>query len=194
MEQPRISVVICAYTLARLNDIREAVASAFEQTLEPHEVIVAIDNNEELYNILQAELSPPARILLNQSSRGVSSTRSSGIAASTGELVACLDDDAVATVDWLENLVVPFRDSRVMSVGGTVVLLWPRPTPPRWFPEEFDFMIGGTQHKRLVTQPDGEIRNVNDPIISRNVQNPSAVLMLITKVAFRALSAGMAPY
>ncbi|GAJ08666.1 unnamed protein product, partial [marine sediment metagenome] len=49
MNRPfKVSVVICAYTTERLQDIHEAVDSVRAQTLKPHEVILALDHNEEL--------------------------------------------------------------------------------------------------------------------------------------------------
>ncbi len=68
----KVSVVICAYTAERLKDIREAVASVLAQTLKPHEVIVAVDNNEDLFQKLKAELPPEVWVVLNNSAPGLS--------------------------------------------------------------------------------------------------------------------------
>ena len=53
---PRVSVVICAYTMERLPHIHEAVDSVLRQTLPPHEVVLAVDHNHELFQKLGAEL------------------------------------------------------------------------------------------------------------------------------------------
>jgi len=58
-----VSVIICAYTLVRLKDIHEAVESVLAQTHGPHEVIVAVDHNEELYHRLKAELPPEVSVV-----------------------------------------------------------------------------------------------------------------------------------
>ena len=156
----KVSVVICAYTAERLNDIHEAVASVLVQTLKPHEVIVAVDNNEELFHRLKAELPPEVRVVLNMGAPGSSETRNVGIRNAGGEIVACLDDDATAVSDWLEKLVPAFEERRVAAVGGQAVPVWPGDNPPFWFPDEFDFVIGCTAHKNLLVQAGGEIRNV----------------------------------
>lgn len=156
----KVSVVICAYTAERLKDIHEAVASVLAQTLKPHEVIVAVDNNEDLFQKLKAELPPEVRVVLNMGTPGSSETRNVGIRNASGEIVACLDDDATAEETWLENLIAEFREPRVAAVGGQAVPVWPAAKPPRWFPEEFDFVIGCTEHKKLVLQASGEVRNV----------------------------------
>jgi len=48
MNDPSVSVIICAYTEERLKDIHEAVDSVLAQTLKPHEVILAVDHNQGL--------------------------------------------------------------------------------------------------------------------------------------------------
>lgn len=128
--------------------------------MKPHETIVGVDNNEELFRRLRTELPSQVSLVLNTGTRGCSQTRNAAISTSIGEVVASIDDDAVAEESWLENLVQPFEDPRVMAVGGKAVPAWPRKNPPFWFPEEFDFIIGCTGHKKLVIQPDGQIRNV----------------------------------
>ena len=43
---------------------------------------------------------------------GLSGARNTGVAAARGEVVAFLDDDAVAAPDWLEHLLRPYDDPR----------------------------------------------------------------------------------
>jgi len=160
MGQLKTSVVIATYSSERLQDIREAVHSVLAQTLKAHEIIVGVDNNEGLFRRLRTEFPDQVSLVLNSGIRGCSQTRNTAISTSTGEVVASIDDDAVAEESWLENLLQPFEDPKVMAVGGRAVPTWPKNKPPFWFPEEFDFIIGCTGHKKLVIQPDGQIRNV----------------------------------
>ena len=44
-----------------------------------------------------------------------------GIEASTSDLVAFVDDDAVPRIDWLSRLLEPLSDPRVVCVGGRIV-------------------------------------------------------------------------
>ncbi|MGB2800301.1 MAG: glycosyltransferase family 2 protein [Dehalococcoidia bacterium] len=156
----KVSVIICAYSMERLRDIHEAVDSVLAQTLKPHEVIIAIDHNKELFHRLESELPPEVKLVLNEGPPGLSETRNVGIRSSSGEIVAFMDDDAVAEENWLENLTPPFEDSKTMAVGGQAVPLWPGDQPPFWFVEEFDFVIGCTAHKQLLLRANSEIRNV----------------------------------
>jgi glycosyltransferase involved in cell wall biosynthesis len=156
----RVSVIICAYTLERLQDIHEVVDSVLTQTLKPHEVIIAVDHNEELLDKLKSELPAEVKLILSTGAPGLSDTRNAGIRGATGDTVAFIDDDAIAEGTWLENLVLPFKDSNVMAVGGQAIPLWPKGKPPFWFPDEFDFVIGCTAHKKLILQSNNEVRNV----------------------------------
>lgn len=158
MNQLPVSVVICAYTQERLKDIHEAVDSVLAQTARPHQVIVAVDHNERLLDVLKPELPPGVEISLNEGARGLSETRNVGIRSSTGEVVAFIDDDAIAEATWLENLSKHYEDPRVVAVGGRAVPMWQAGDRPKWFPEELDWVIGCT-YKGLPLHG-SEVRNM----------------------------------
>jgi glycosyltransferase involved in cell wall biosynthesis len=156
--EPRTSVIICVYTEERLLDIKEAVNSVTDQTRIPDEIVVSVDHNPSLAEILHRELPPSVKIVRNDGIRGLSETRNVGILASSGDIVAFIDDDAVAEKDWLEYLIAPFKDEKVVAVGGKAVPLWLNGSRPSWFPEELDWIVGCT-YKGLPVK-DGQIRNV----------------------------------
>ena len=96
--------------MKRLKDVHEAVGSVLAQTLEPHEVIVAVDHNEELLHTLRAELDSQVNVVLNDGPhRGSSATDNVGVSAATGDIVAFTDDDATAARHWLEYLAEPYK-------------------------------------------------------------------------------------
>jgi glycosyltransferase involved in cell wall biosynthesis len=144
MADLRISVVICCYSVDRLPDVREAVTSVRAQTHPPYELIVAVDHTPEVYARLQAELPPSVRVVLNDGIRGLSETRNVDIRASAGEVIAFIDDDAVAAPDWLDSLAGHYRDERVVAVGGTALPIWVDAPRPAWFPQELDWVVGCT--------------------------------------------------
>src|SRR3954447_19530072 len=94
------SVVVCAYSLDRWPDLVEAVASLQQQTLGQPEIVVVIDHNDALRTRAETRL-PGVTVVANQHRRGLSGARNSGVAAATGDVVAFLDDDAIAAGDWL---------------------------------------------------------------------------------------------
>lgn len=50
----------------------------------------------------------------------ISAARNAGLAQASGEVVAFIDDDAVAEPSWLSRLVAPFSDPEVMASTGFV--------------------------------------------------------------------------
>ena len=81
------------------------------------ELLVVVDHNRPLYERLRAAL-PDAAVLQNRERPGLSGGKNTGVAASTGQVVAFLDDDAVADVNWLKCLVDAYTDASVAGVGG----------------------------------------------------------------------------
>jgi hypothetical protein len=63
--------------------------------------------------------------------------------AASSQLVAFLDDDAIATPEWLECLMDAFTETSVVAAGGRAVPLWKGSgIRPWWFPEELDWVVG----------------------------------------------------
>ncbi len=136
----RVAVVICAYTDDRFADLCRAVTSVKQQSAQAAEVTVVIDHNEALLHRALRQF-PNCEVVANRYDRGLSGARNTGIDATTAEIVAFVDDDACADVDWLARLQEPFLDDGVLAVGGTVVADW-EVGRPRWFPSEFDWVVG----------------------------------------------------
>lgn len=145
---PSASVVICAYTQKRWPMLVDAVRSCLQQTVAPLELIVCIDHNDELLSRCKAEAagwqsgSPvPITVVPNRFGGRLGSARTTAVQLAQGEVVAFLDDDAVADPDWLENLLVPFSEDGAGAVGGAPVPIFHAPEP-RWFPPAFYWVFG----------------------------------------------------
>jgi len=134
------SVVICTYSEERWDQLVAAVASAQAQRAPAGEVIVVVDHNASLYEQVCRELAGVVAVT-NTEQRGLSGARNCGIAVAQGEIVAFLDDDAVADADWLAYLGKPFAEARVLGVGGAIEPLW-EVEQVRWFPAEFRWVMG----------------------------------------------------
>ncbi|HET8955190.1 MAG TPA: glycosyltransferase [Solirubrobacterales bacterium] len=139
---PTISVVICAYTLDRLDVMGEAIASLRAQTLAPHEVILVVDHAPELLEEARRRW-PELKIVANREQQGLSGARNTGVAEADGEVVAFLDDDAMAAPEWLAHLADAYADPAVLGAGGAVHPRWLEQRPG-WFPPEFDWVVGCT--------------------------------------------------
>jgi glucosyl-dolichyl phosphate glucuronosyltransferase len=138
---PTVSVVICTWTGARWLELCAAVESVGRQSHQPLETIVVVDHDPALLARARVEL-PDAVVVPNVETRGLSGARNSGLALARGEIVAFLDDDAVAAADWLRLLALEFEDERVLGVGGSIVPVWEE--RPGWFPAEFGWVVGCT--------------------------------------------------
>lgn len=137
-----VSVVVCAYTLDRWDDLVAAVTSLQQQSRPAAEIIVVIDHNPHLFARVTATW-PDITVLENEERRGLSGARNTGVRAARGDIIAFLDDDAVAEREWLAHLSAAYSDPRVLGVGGAILPRWDSGRPA-WFPEEFDWVVGCT--------------------------------------------------
>ncbi len=134
------SVVICAYTEERWDQVLAAVQSVRAQSVKAAEIILVADHNPVLYRRLSAAL-PDVTVLENREERGLSGARNTGAAQARGEVIAFLDDDAVAHADWLKFLLDAYANPDVMGVGGLTVPEW-ETARPAWLPSEFYWVVG----------------------------------------------------
>lgn len=135
-----VSVIICAYTLDRWDDLARAVASVLSQQPPPAELLLVVDHNDELLDRARKRWVD-VRVMASRGKRGLSGARNSGVEASRSEVVAFLDDDAAAEAGWLAALVAPYDDPLVAACGGSATAALVGTRPP-WWPIEFDWVIG----------------------------------------------------
>ena len=153
---PTISVVICAFTEERLEVMTEALDSLRRQTRPAQEIVLVIDHAPELLAEARRRW-PEVTVVPNREKQGLSGARNSGVAEAGGEVVAFLDDDAIAADDWLERLAAAYADPQVLGAGGTVRPRWVE-GKPGWFPPEFDWVVGCT-HSGMPQQQE-PVRNL----------------------------------
>jgi glycosyltransferase involved in cell wall biosynthesis len=134
------SVIICAYTESRWQQLLCAVESIRKQTASVDELLIVIDHNDELRHRAEQAM-PLAQVIASSGPPGLSGARNTGIAASTGEIVLFLDDDAVGEPDWVSQLLAHYSDPHVLGVGGAAQPVWER-SAPQWWPAEFDWVVG----------------------------------------------------
>jgi glucosyl-dolichyl phosphate glucuronosyltransferase len=139
---PSFSVIICAYTMDRWDDLQAAVESVRAQTVPPTDIIVVIDANDELERLARREL-PGVVVKANRYGGGLSGGRRTGAEHATAPFLAFLDDDAIADPVWLEQLGLAYDDPNVLGAGGLVDPLW-ADERPAWLPPEFDWTVGCT--------------------------------------------------
>jgi GT2 family glycosyltransferase len=137
-----VSVVICAYTTERWEDLCRSVESVLMQDVPVLELIVVIDHCQELLDLSRGRFTDPrVSVLHNVETQGLSGARNTGVGAARGDIVAVLDDDAQAAPDWASALIRHYQDDDVAGVGGYATPVWPGLRPP-WMPKEFDWVVG----------------------------------------------------
>jgi GT2 family glycosyltransferase len=137
-----VSVVVCCHTDERWGDICNALASVRSQVGAADEIIVVVDHAPALLERIRGEFDDLA-VVENTSVRGLAGARNRGVAVARAEIVAFIDDDAIAADDWLDRLCEPYADPAVVAVGGRVEPRWDG-SRPVWFPPEFDWVVGCT--------------------------------------------------
>jgi len=140
MSPRSFAVVICSYTERRWDDLRAAVVSVHGQHLPARRTVVVVDDDPALYRRVRAEL-PGVTAVLKRGGKGLSAARNAGVAATAEDVVAFLDDDAIAHPSWLARLAEHYADPDVLGVGGRVEPVFSAGRPV-WFPREFDWVVG----------------------------------------------------
>ena len=139
-ETETTSLVICAHTEDRWEDIGEAIQSARDQILPPDEIVLVIDHNPALL-ARSRNAFPDVLVVPNRGPRGLSGARNTGIGVSHGSLIAFLDDDAVADTYWLLHLVERCREPSTLGAMGMIAPLWVG-RRPGWLPDEYLWVVG----------------------------------------------------
>lgn len=139
-----LTVIVCAYTMDRWDDLKAALGSLRDQAHPVDEIILVVDHCPPLAERAAAELPGAARIVASRGRPGLSGARNTGVAEAHGEILAFLDDDAAADPQWSARLLAGYGENRhVLGVGGLIRPRWDRERPA-WFPAEFDWVIGCT--------------------------------------------------
>lgn len=140
MRASDISVIICAYTEDRWDQICDAIGSVRTQSLPSSEIILVVDHNPSLFERAKVDF-PEVTILENQHAQGLSGARNTGAGHAHGDIIAFLDDDATAHEDWLKFLADSYENPKIVGVGGLTLPRW-QTTRPAWLPEEFYWVVG----------------------------------------------------
>ncbi|HET9897567.1 MAG TPA: glycosyltransferase family 2 protein [Streptosporangiaceae bacterium] len=158
----QISVVICVYTVQRWDDIVAAIESVRRQSLTAHELLVVVDHNPDLLARLTGYVAShhdglAVMVLANRYGQGLSGGKNTGVAVASGNIVAFLDDDAVAEPEWLKYLADCYANPDVAGAGGLTLPNWDS-NRPAWLPREFDWVVG-CNYKGM-TQARQPVRNL----------------------------------
>jgi glycosyltransferase involved in cell wall biosynthesis len=116
---PSCTVVVC--TRNRAFELERCLKAASLLDYPQFDVLV-VDNAPASHEAKSIAARWGARYIL-EPSVGLSRARNRGARASTSEIVAFVDDDAIPEPSWLSGLVAEFQDPSVMAVSGRTLPL-----------------------------------------------------------------------
>ena len=136
------------------------------QTHPEMEVIISVDGNAELYKRASAHYAGNKIVKTTQlkESAGVSGARNAGIAIAKGDVIAFMDDDAVAENRWIENLLNAYNEYNAVAVGGKILPIW-LGAKPDYLPEEL-YWLAAITHEGFAEGKIVEVRNTFGPNMS----------------------------
>jgi glycosyltransferase involved in cell wall biosynthesis len=160
---PTISVGICTHD--RPLKLQRALESLFRQSITPREVIV-VDNapSDERTHLLVQE-SFPQTVYVREPRAGLDVARNTLLRTASGDVVAFLDDDAVADIEWARTFRDAFVDGSVGASTGRVEALSLETDAQRLFEANGGFGRG-TQRLRLPDDATGRLHGLPAPLIA----------------------------
>lgn len=161
----KVSVVVCTYSEDVYDHFRESVESVRQQTYDDVEIVLVVDGNEDLFERVREDYGhlENATLHCNDENLGLSGSRNNALQYVTGDVVALIDDDAVADERWIEELVAVYEETDAIAAGGKLVPRW-MDGRPEFLPEEYYWLIGATE--RGFAEPWEEVRNTYGSNIS----------------------------
>jgi glycosyltransferase involved in cell wall biosynthesis len=130
----QISAIICTHN--RASYLGAAIDSLLAQQLPAaHFEVIVVDNasTDDTRQVVEARSDERLRYVYEPVT-GLSVARNRGANLAQAEILAYLDDDAVASPHWLAELLAAYQHNEKLAIaGGRVTLLWAtNSVPPRW--------------------------------------------------------------
>ncbi|CAD0232046.1 MULTISPECIES: glycosyltransferase [Planktothrix] len=143
MSQSLISAIICTHN--REQYLGLAIDSLLQQDFSDFEIIV-VDNasTDRTRQVVESRLPNPKLRYIYEPVTGLSVARNTGAKNSQSPIIAYLDDDAIATPQWLRVLYSAYENHPKLAIaGGKVTLIWPEKIiPPPWLSDNLAGNLG----------------------------------------------------
>ena len=141
-----LSIIICSYN--RASYISDALTSLYCQSAELNafEVIIvdnnSTDNTKEVYAIWRQTNTNGQFTFICETKQGASFARNTGAAIAKGEWVCFMDDDAVATLNYVENILKHIQNKPdAVGFGGRIIPKY-IPSEPKWMSYYVSSLVG----------------------------------------------------
>jgi len=140
-----VSVVLTTYATHRLKDLEDALDSLQAQTYPNLEIIFVGESTrgvcDHVVSYARERAITNLRSVFNDGTPGLSAARNLGIQEARGEIIAFMDDDAIAFPDWAQEMASSLAAADgPIAVTGPALPAWEDESMD-WFPEEFFWII-----------------------------------------------------
>jgi len=145
-----VSIVIATHNRAGMlqTTLSSLAGLVVPSGLEVELVVVAnacTDETPEVAERFAQSWGHPARCVV-EAETGLSVARNCGVGASSGSIVAMLDDDVWVDPSWLEGLVEVYQKQPADIVAGRVLLRWEGTERPPWFTPRIERCLSMRDH------------------------------------------------
>lgn len=117
---PPLPVSVIVVSRHRADALQRCLAALFLQDHSAMELIVVADPEAAVLTEKALHAAGQAARILGFDVANISAARNLGLIHATGDVVAFIDDDAVAEPSWLSRLTQPFADAKVIAATGFV--------------------------------------------------------------------------
>jgi GT2 family glycosyltransferase len=119
MERPLVSVVVVCCN--GLEITRQCLAGLFNQDYDPREVIVVDNGSQEDVRGMVAGVYPQFRFIRIERNLGFAGGYNRGIKAAHGKYIAIINNDAIASPNWLSALIgAAEQDTQIGAVASII--------------------------------------------------------------------------
>jgi glycosyltransferase involved in cell wall biosynthesis len=144
MSDIQISAIICTHN--RDTYLGAAIDSLLAQDFVGNFEILVVDNgsSDRTREVVEQRATDSRLKYIFEPILGLSVARNTGAKAASAEILAYLDDDAVASPSWLKILVCAYANHPKLAIaGGKITLLWPPGiSQPKWISNELAGNLG----------------------------------------------------
>ncbi len=166
MPNPQISAIICTHN--RASYLGAAIDSLLAQEFAGDFEVIVVDNasTDGTREIVAARSSHSCLRYVYEPVTGLSVARNTGAKFAQAQVLAYLDDDAVASPQWLTVLCQAYQTHEKLAIaGGRVTLLWANGLQaPRWLSTGLSGNLGAYDlgaEPRLIDRPGLTPRGLN---------------------------------
>jgi len=141
-----VSVVICSYN--RAAHIGGALASLYQQTAsKDHFEVIVVDNNstdgtEQVVAKWRSDHTDGHFHYSTETKQGASFARNTGAQLAKGQWLCFMDDDAIATPSYIENIIQHIHTKpEAIGFGGRIIPKY-IPSEPKWMSYYVSSLVG----------------------------------------------------